>query len=339
MDSSIVLIGHGYWGKNIARNLNEMGCLHGICESDTEAHPALREKYPEAVLYKSPDEIWLDDRVEGVAISTPAESHAVLAIAAMENGRDVFVEKPLALSVEDGQKMVHIANKTGRILMVGHLLEYHPVVKVLDEMVKAGELGKLQYLYSSRLNLGKFRGEENILWSFAPHDISVILRLVGESPLEIMATGGAYLQPNNADITVSNMLFDNGIRAHIFVSWLHPFKEQRLVVIGSKKMAVFDDREVPEKKLLVIDKGADWVDNRPIPRSGDGVYIEYEQGEPLRLEMEHFVTCIRTRQQPITDGHNGLRVLQALHAGQQSLQMGGSRVPFFQASSGVSYIK
>jgi predicted dehydrogenase len=276
-------------------------------------------------------EILADDAVAGVAITTQAWMHAELAIQAMKAGKDVFVEKPLALSYEAGQRVVELAECSSSIFMVGHLLEYHPALLRLVELVRGDELGKLQYIYSNRLNLGKFRREENILWSFAPHDIAIILRLVGESPIEVMATGGAYLQPNVADTTVTNLLFDNGLRAHIFVSWLHPYKEQRLVVVGSKKMAVFDDRAVPGEKLVVYDKGADWVNNQPVPRQGDGTPVSYEGSEPLRMEMEHFLECMGTRQQPRTDGRSGLRVLQVLQAAQQSLQMGGSRVPLWQA--------
>ncbi len=328
---NVALIGHGYWGKNIARNLYQMGALRGACDLDEEMLQKMRLLYPEIRLYRSVDEILADEGVEGIAISTQARVHARLALQAMEAGKDVFVEKPLALSYEEGQRVVRAAERNGRILMVGHLLEYHPAVLRLAELVRGGELGKLQYIYSNRLNLGKFRREENILWSFAPHDLSVILRLADESPIEVMATGGAYLQPNVADTTVTNLLFDNGLRAHVFVSWLHPYKEQRLVVVGSKKMAVFDDRAAPGEKLVVYDKGADWVGNLPVPRQGTGTPMLYDGAEPLRMEMEHFAECMATREQPLTDGRSGLRVLQVLQAAQQSLQMGGSRVPLWQA--------
>ncbi len=328
---NIVLIGHGYWGKNIARNLHQIGALHGACDLNEKALQKIRLLYPEIRLYRSISEILADEAVAGVVISTQARTHAELALQAISAGKDVFVEKPLALSYEAGQRVVELAESRGSILMVGHLLEYHPALLRLVELVRSDELGKLQYIYSNRLNLGKFRREENILWSFAPHDMSIILRLVDESPIEVMATGGAYLQPNVADTTVTNLLFDNGLRAHIFVSWLHPHKEQRLVVVGSKKMAVFDDRTAPGEKLVVYDKGADWIDNLPVPRQGAGAPVGYEEAEPLRMEMKHFVQCVATRQQPRTDGYNGLRVLQVLQAAQQSLQMGGSRVPIWQA--------
>lgn len=327
----IALIGHGYWGKNIARNLYQLGALRGVFDLDKKTSQEVRILYPDIHLYQTIDEVLADRAVAGVAISTQARTHAELSMAAIRAGKDVFVEKPLALSYEHGQQVVEYAKQKGRILMVGHLLEYHPAVLRLVELVQSGELGKLLYIYSNRLNLGKFRREENILWSFAPHDIAVILRLVGESPIEVMATAGAYLQPNVADTTLTHLLFDDGLRAHIFVSWLHPRKEQRLVVVGSKKMAVFDDRAAPEDRLVIYDKGADWIDNYPVPRQGESVQMVCERSEPLRVEMSHFITCMETREQPRTDGRSGLRVLHVLQAAQQSLQMGGSRVPLWHA--------
>ena len=332
MNTRIVLIGHGYWGKNIARNLHQMGNLYGICEANKEVHKQLIERYPEVQLYEHYDDVLVDANVDGVAISTQAKTHAVLSTQALVAGKDVFVEKPLALTYSDGKRVVEEARVNSRVLMVGHLLEYHPVVQKLSTLVEQGELGHIQYISSNRLNLGKFRREENILWSFAPHDLSVILRLVGEMPIEVSATGGAYLQPNVADTTITNLLFENGARAYIFVSWLHPFKEQRLVVVGSKKMAVFDDRAPAGQKLQVFDKGASWVDDELVPRNGEGVFVPYEDTEPLRAELEHYVHCIETRSDPLTNGANGLRVLRTLQAAQKSLQMGGSRVPLFETN-------
>jgi len=329
--NNIVAIGHGYWGKNVTRNLHQLGVLSGVCEAYAPMREQVAKLYPDIKLYADVKEVLNDEDVSGVAISTPAETHAPLAIAAMRAGKDVFVEKPLALTYADGVKMLQTAQTHNRILMVGHLLEYHAAVLKLESLIKDGVLGKVQYVYSNRLNLGKFRREENILWSFAPHDIAVILRLIGEAPLEVMATGGAYLQPNIADTTVTNLLFDNGVRAHIFVSWLHPFKEQKLVVVGSDKMAVFNDTEPIERKLMLVDKGADWVDNAPVPRQGEGVAVPFDVTEPLKEELRHFADCISTRTQPRTDGHNGLRVLQVLQAAQHSLQTGGTRVPLFQS--------
>jgi len=330
--TNIVSVGYGYWGKNIARNLNELGVLHGICEVDSAAQERARNTYPGVKLYSSYQDALEDAEVDAIALSTPAETHARLAIRALEVGKDVFVEKPLALTYSDGSEMIDCSEKYDRILMVGHLLEYHPAVLALCELVRSGELGKIQYIYSNRLNLGKFRREENILWSFAPHDISVILRLIGELPIEVIATGGGYLQPNIADVTTTNLLFDNGVRGHIFVSWLHPYKEQKLVVVGSRKMAVFNDCAPFGEKLVLHDKGADWIDNRPMPRNGEGKAVAYPNLEPLKAELKHFVDCIISRRRPATDGYNGLRVLQVLRAAQQSLQTGGARVPLYESA-------
>lgn len=328
MSRDIVLVGHGYWGKNVARNLHGLEKLYGICELNEETLTMLAERYPEARRYTSFDDVLADVAVKGVAICTPAQTHAMLTIRALEAGKDVFVEKPLALEYEDGERMIEVARAHDCILMVGHLLEYHPAVLALEQLVHDGVLGRIQYIYSNRLNLGKFRREENILWSFAPHDIAVILRLLGQKPIEVIATGGTYLQANIADITVTNLLFDHGVRAHIFVSWLHPYKEQRLVVVGSDKMAVFNDRAAPEEKLILYDNGASWNGSIPVARNGGGKPVPYPfSEEPLRREMAHFVHCMASRQQPTTDGPSGLRVLQVLQAAQRSLGMGGSRVP------------
>lgn len=326
MAPNIVLIGHGYWGKNIARNLDDLDALYGVCETDDEQNAIVAEKYPDARRYARFDAVLDDDAVDAVAISTPAKTHADLALRALQAGKDVFVEKPLALRYEDGQRVAEAAHTHGRILMVGHLLEYHPAVERLYDLVADGELGDIQYIYSNRLNLGRFRREENILWSFAPHDIAVILRLTGTLPIEVIATGGAYLQANVADVTVTNLHFPNSVRAHIFVSWLHPHKEQRLVIVGSDKMAVFNDRAPAEEKLVLHDRGADWVDNRPVPRKGEGTPIAYPHREPLRAEMQHFIACLEERTVPTTDAHNGLQVLEVLQAAQRSLQTGGNRV-------------
>jgi UDP-2-acetamido-3-amino-2,3-dideoxy-glucuronate N-acetyltransferase len=324
MKCKIVLVGHGHWGTNIARNLHELGCLYGICETDPGRLNRAATLYPGARLYESFDSMLAVKDIDAVAIAAPAALHDQMSVAAMQAGKDVFVEKPLALKLDRGRWVVARAQAMDRILMVGHLLEYHYAVKKLVELVREGELGTIQYIYSNRLNLGRFRTEENILWSFAPHDIAVILRILNQSPIEVAATGGTYLQPDVADTTVTNLLFRNGVRAHIFVSWLHPYKEQRLVVVGSTKMAVFDDAAAPDQKLIIHDKGADWVENKPVPRRGEGTPVPLTVTEPLRSEMEHFVDCLSTRNTPLTDGLNGLRVLGVLEAAQRSLRSRGT---------------
>lgn len=322
----VAVIGAGYWGVNLIRNFHSLDSLALVCDADKERLDKISTDYPSVECLRRPEAFLSRTDIDAVVIATPAETHYQLAQAALYAGKDVFVEKPLCLRVRDAEKLVALASERKRVLMVGHLLEYHPAILKLNELVAAGELGRLQYVYSNRLNLGKIRREENILWSFAPHDITVILRLLGDLPFEVTASGGAYLQPNLADVTVTNLLFDNGVRAHIFVSWLHPYKEQRLVVIGSDKMAVFDD-VIKENKLMIYDQKVEWINGEPVPKRGEGIAISFELAEPLRAECQHFLDCVVSRQTPRTDGRNGLQVLQVLEAAQRSLMTHGQPVP------------
>jgi UDP-2-acetamido-3-amino-2,3-dideoxy-glucuronate N-acetyltransferase len=272
------------------------------------------------------DDVLRNDQIQGVALATPAETHADLAIQAMQAGKDVFVEKPMALTLEDAEKMKKVAEGTGRILMVGHLLEFHPAVLKLREMIASGELGKINYIYSNRLNFGKVRTEENALWSFAPHDVAVILRLMGHAPVEVSACGGSYLTNGIADATLSNLRFENESRAHIFVSWLHPFKEQRLVVVGDQKMAIFNDVASFGEKLQLYPQNVEFDGPMPILRKEDAEFVEHENTEPLREECNHFLDCIQSRNQPLTNAQSGIDVLQVLHACQQSIEQNGAPV-------------
>jgi len=319
---NVAVIGCGYWGKNLVRNFQQLGALEAVCDVTAAGRATAASLAPQAKIVADLEEV-LASAVPAVAIATPAETHFDVAQRALRAGKDVFVEKPLALTYEQGWRLVRLANELGRILMVGHVLEYHPAVVRLQEMVQHGDLGRVQYIYSNRLSLGKVRREENILWSFAPHDVAVILRLMGTLPFQVTACGGNYVQPNIADVTVTNLLFDNGVRAHIFVSWLHPFKEQRLVVIGSAKMASFDD---VAKKLVVYDQHVDIQDGQPVPVKGDGQEVAFADDEPLRLECQAFLSAIATRQPPLTDGESGLRVLKVLQAAQRSLITDGQPV-------------
>ena len=325
MKKRVAVVGCGQWGKNLVRNFHLLGALSHVCDADKNRLQALQQQYPDVELVDDFERLLTVDGLDAVVIASPAEQHAWMAKAALLAGKDVFVEKPLALRYQDGEQVVRLAKKMGKILMVGHLLEYHPAILKLKQMIDSGELGKLQYIYSNRLNLGRVRREENILWSFAPHDIAVLLRLVGHMPLEVLATGGAYLQPNIADVTVTNMLFDNGIRGHIFVSWLHPYKEHRLVVIGSKKMVCFNDIN-KQDKLLLYDQGIDWVNGEPVSRTDPGKGVELEPDEPLRAECQHFLDCVESRRRPKTDGASALQVLHVLQASQRSLQTHGQPV-------------
>jgi UDP-2-acetamido-3-amino-2,3-dideoxy-glucuronate N-acetyltransferase len=315
----IACFGAGYWGKNLIRNFNDLGVLSWVCELDPDKRDHFAAAYNTVRFTDEVNRILTDPEVTGVAIATPAETHGALVRSALQAGKDVLVEKPLCLSVEEGQKLVALAAERHRVLMVGHLLWYHSAVLRLKDLIEAGELGRIQYIYSNRLNLGKIRREENILWSFAPHDVSVILGLVGEMPDAIEAQGGNYLHDRIADVTVSLLSFPSGVKAHIFVSWLHPFKEQKLIVVGERKMAVFDDVE-KENKLLLYPHAITWKNHLPVASKASAQSVPFDLGEPLRAECLHFLECIRTRQTPRTDGIEGLRVLTVLQRCQEALE-------------------
>jgi len=319
----IALIGNGWWGKNIGRNLHDLGVLAAVADPDSERLAFAEEKFPGVALHRDMDEVMARTDIDAVCVATPAATHAALSTAALGAGKDVFVEKPLALDVEEGRALVAEAGKRGRILMVGHLLQYHPAVLKLKEIVAGGRLGSLRYIYSNRLNLGKVRREENILWSFAPHDIDIIMLLAGAMPTRVLAVGASYLQPRVADTTLSYLFFEGELQAHIYVSWLHPFKDQRLVVVGSDAMAVFDDVR-PKDKLVVHNGKVEVEEGKPIVvTQSPAVPVEYESREPLRAEMEHFVRCVAERSEPRTDGAVGLRVLSVLQACQRSMGRDG----------------
>ena len=317
--NKIACIGAGYWGKNLVRNFTALGVLAWVCESDPLKRAQLAAAYPTAQFTDTVDQILADSEIAGVAIATPAETHSELTRRVLLAGKDVLVEKPLSLSIEEGRQLVALACERQRVLMVGHLLWYHPAVLKLRELIEEGELGRIQYIYSQRLNLGRIRREENILWSFAPHDISVILGLVGEMPNAIQAQGGNYLHDRIADVTVSLLSFPSGIKAHIFVSWLHPYKEQKLVVVGDRKMAVFDDVEETDK-LLLYSHTIQWKNHVPIPNRAEAQPVPFDPREPLQAECSHFLECIQTRQTPRTDGREGLRVLTVLQKCQEALE-------------------
>ncbi len=320
----VAVVGAGYWGKNLVRNFHDLQALKWVCDPREEILQAAEKSYG---VQTSPElaPILSDPETEAVVIAAPAVQHFELAKQSLMAGKDVYSEKPLALHAAEGQELVELASSKKRILMVGHILEYHPAVMKLKELIRSGELGRIQYIYSSRLNLGKLRTEENILWSFAPHDISAILSLLGEMPIRTSANGGSYLNASNCDTTLTTCEFPSGAKAHIFVSWLHPFKEQKLTIVGGKKMAVFDDVS-PDKKLVLYDHRINWIDRVPVAQKDGGQVIEIAKDEPLRLECEHFLECVLTRKQPRTDGRSALRVLQVLEACEQSLKQGSKPV-------------
>jgi len=333
-ERNIALVGCGYWGKNLVRNLAELGALRTICDANAEVAQQFRARYPEVNSETEYSRVLQDKEIKAVVISTPAALHYEMAKGALLAGKHVFVEKPLALQLEEGSELVELAEKANKVLLVGHLLEYHPAVVKLKELVDKGELGRINYIYSNRLNLGKFRTEENILWSFAPHDISVILLLLGEMPQEISAHGGYYLHPDIADVTLTNLGFKDGVRAHIFVSWLHPYKEQKLIVVGDKKMALFDDAN-PKDKLVLYSHEIEWIDRKPLPHQRHPQVIDVPSDEPLRAECQDFLDCIRTGRKPRVDGHKGLQVLKVLSCCQRSLEENGQLISLNNAKTSV----
>ena len=300
-----------------------MGALSSVVDATESGQATARSIAPDIQITDSLDDVLRNDQIQGVTLATPAETHTDLAIQSMLAGKNVFVEKPMAMNLEDAEKMKKVAEETSQILMVGHLLEYHPAVLKLREMIASGELGKINYIYSNRLNFGKVRTEENALWSFAPHDVAVILRLIGQTPVEVSSCGGSYLTNGISDTTMSNLRFSEESRAHIFVSWLHPFKEQRLVVVGDKKMAIFNDVAPFGEKLQLYPQNVEFDGPIPILKKEDAEFVEHANTEPLREECNHFLDCIQSRKQPLTNAQSGIDVLKVLHACQQSIEQNG----------------
>ena len=320
----VAVVGVGYWGRNIVRNFHELGALALLCDADRSVEEGCRQEYESVRFCRDFSVVLSDPSIAAVALATPAATHYEMAKAALEAGKDVFVEKPLAIDVKQGEDLVELAASKRRILMVGHILRYHPAVVKLQELIQDGALGQINYLYSNRLNIGKIRTEENILWSFAPHDISVMLALLNETPNRVTCQGGAYLNHHVFDVTLSLFEFPSGVQAHIFVSWLHPVKEQRLVVVGTEKMAVFDD--TAEHKLILYPHRVEWRNRVPTAVKAKGEIVDLDNREPLRAECQHFLDCVGSRTSPLSDGAEGLRVLRVLDACQRSLLRGGIAV-------------
>jgi UDP-2-acetamido-3-amino-2,3-dideoxy-glucuronate N-acetyltransferase len=316
----IAVIGAGYWGKNLVRNYHQIGVLKTVCDTSEEILHKMQEAYPDIEVSTNFDSILQDEDIQGVVIGLPAEYHYSFAERALNSNKDVYVEKPLALNLDHAQELNRLAAEKERILMVGHLLRYHSAFVKLKEIVDSGELGRLQYIYSNRLSFGKIRREENTLWSFAPHDISMILALCNEMPDNVSAVGYNYLHKELADVTTTHLSFPSGINSHIFVSWLHPFKEQKLVVVASEKMVVFEDTQPWEKKITIYSHHIKWEHGMPIPEKADPEFIPVEPSEPLLAECQHFVECIEQRKTPVTDGHEGYRVLEVLDRAQRALE-------------------
>jgi UDP-2-acetamido-3-amino-2,3-dideoxy-glucuronate N-acetyltransferase len=318
--AKVAVVGVGYWGKNLVRNFYDLGVLAALCDADSSVESMHAERYPGVKFYRDFNDLLSDSSLTAVVLATPAVSHHEMAKTALEAGKDVLVEKPLSIAVHHGEELVRLANTKGRILMVGHILRYHPAVLKLQQLIQDGALGKINYLYSNRLNIGKIRTEENILWSFAPHDISVMLALLNEMPSRVTCKGDACLNRDVVDVTLSHFDFPSGVQAHIFVSWLHPIKEQRLVVVGSEKMAVFDD--TAEHKLVLYPHKVAWRNRIPTAVKADAELIDLDEREPLRTECAHFLDCIASRTPPVSDGPEGVRVLKVLDACQRALVNG-----------------
>ena len=325
-ENGIAVVGSGYWGKNLIRNYHQIGVLKVIGDHNETVLTEFARQYPDVEPCMAFSDLLSRDDISGIVIATPAETHYHLAREALLANKHVYVEKPLVLDSSHAEELIAIAGERDRILMVGHLLQYHPAFECLKSLVSSGELGRINYIYSNRLNLGKIRREENILWSFAPHDISMILSLAGEMPEAVQTTGGAYLHQKIADVTTTHMTFPSGLRAHIFVSWLHPFKEQKLVVVGDRKMVVFDDTLPWPEKLRGYKHEIQWQNNIPVPVKAEAERFDIEAAEPLRRECEHFLDCIRTGMPPRTDGREGLKVLNVLKASQLSLEESGKTI-------------
>jgi predicted dehydrogenase len=331
----IGVAGCGYWGPNLVRSFDRLpeAQVVALCDADAGRLERLREQYPAALGFTDFDQFLACPDLDAVALATSAPTHYPLARRSLSAGFPTFVEKPLALSSAEARELVGLADSRGLPLMVGHLLEYHPAVEYLKELAASGELGELRYLYSQRLNLGQVRREENALWSLAPHDVAVANFLLGAGPVSVAAVGQAYLTEGVADVAFLTLLYPDGRLAHVHVSWLDPHKTRKLTLVGSRKMAVFDDMEASEKVRL-YDKG---VDRPPAGtadaeialklRFGDILIPRLETEEPLVRECRHFVTCVRERRQPRSDGHDGLRVVAALEAAQRSLETHGAPQP------------
>ena len=321
-NKNIAVIGAGYWGKNLVRNFHELGSLKTICDGSQSIRKQMQKGYPELKIESKFDVVLNDPEISAVVIATPAALHYELARQALLAGKDVFVEKPLSLTYYEGERLVQLVADNQKILFVGHILQYHAAVIKLKEMINEGRIGRLQYIYSRRLSLGKIRREENILWSFAPHDISVILSIIGEEPSFVDSIGSNFLHARIADVTMTNLKFPSGVGAHIFVSWLNPYKEQKLVVVGSQGMLVFDDTQPLGEKVILYPHIINWQNNMPVPQKGESVPIDLSASweEPLKSECRAFMKALETHEKPITSGEEGLRVLKILEISQKSLE-------------------
>lgn len=323
---NLALVGIGYWGPNLLRafiSLPEVK-VGIVCDKNKNTSKKFRANYPRIRFSTDFESVLEDKNINAVIISTPAVTHYAMAKAALDAGKDIFVEKPLALKVQEAQELIRIAKRQKKILMVGHLLEYHPVVLKLKHLIDNGELGRIYYLESRRLNLGKIRREENVLWSLATHDIATMIFLLGKLPISVDARGKSYIQRQIEDLAFVTLYFPGNILAQISVNWLSPRKVREITVVGSRKMAVFDDM-ASEEKLKIWNQYREkerFVDYQSLPnlKFGSISIPKIKLEEPLKLECEHFIECIKSRRQPRSNGEDGLKVLRVLKAAQDSLE-------------------
>ncbi|PIS35488.1 MAG: oxidoreductase [Parcubacteria group bacterium CG08_land_8_20_14_0_20_38_56] len=323
--TNIALVGVGYWGKNLARVFNEIGVLKSVCDLNEKNLNEIKKSYPKLKLTKNFQEILKEKDIKGVVIATPVATHHKLAKESLIYGKDVLVEKPLALNLKDGEELVKLAKERKLILMVDHLFLYHPAFIKLKSLIDKGGLGEIRHIYSTRLNFGVIRTEENALWSLASHDISMIIKIFEKLPSEVRTIGTAYINKNIPDIVSSHLKFNRNQVAEIFVSWLNPFKERKLSVIGSKKMAVFDD--LSKDKLVIYHHKIEWQKGKkPKAIMSGGEIIKILEKEPLLEEAKHFLECIKKRESPKTDGKEALLVLKVLDACQKSLNQDGKQI-------------
>ena len=342
---SIAVVGAGYWGPNLVRNFARVqnGRLAAVCDLDPKRLAQLKSSCPDAHATSDYDSLLANDLIDAIVLATPARAHFEMARAALEAGKHVYVEKPLCLKSSHAAQLLALSKQRERVLMVGHLLEYHPAVEFLLDLVQRDEFGELRYLYSQRLNLGQVRADENALWSLAPHDISVANLLLGGNPQSVTASGQAFLRPGVHDVVFLTISYPDGRLAHVHVSWLDPHKTRQITLVGSKQMAVFDDM-APSEKLRLYDKGFDWENSDGSSsigfsanaetalkvRFGDVTIPHLPPTEPLLLECQHFVDSINNGTKPRSDGLDGLQVVQVLEAAQQSLDQGGTPVQIAQ---------
>ena len=323
MNKKVCVVGAGRWGKNHINTLYGLGCLAGIVEANSDVRAEFKEKYPDIMTFANIRDAIRED-FDGFTVATPAETHFEIAEFIISHKKHVLVEKPLTLKASEARRLKELAEENGVNLMVGHLLLFHLAIRKIKELIEKGKIGKLQYIYSNRLNLGTVRTEENILWSFAPHDISIFQYFIGSLPLEVVSRGGAFLQPHIHDSSMTVLTYPDNIVGHIFVNWLHPFKEHRMVVVGSKGMFSYEDSS-DDKNILFYEKGIDWIQGEPIKRDGPTEIIQYDKGMPLTEELKYFAEHTNGDPIGIADAQNGVEVLEILEKASESLLTGGGQ--------------